>query len=82
MWYDGTSISGGISFDRGLGSHNQDIYGSNGKRRSSLFFNYNWGSNRNANLMADMPKKSEVNLQHEPSVTDSWMAGFCGPLPK
>ncbi len=62
MWYDGTSISGGISFDRGLGSHNQDIYGSNGKRRSSLFFNYNWGSNRNANLTRSVTAANDMGI--------------------
>ncbi len=42
IWYDGTSYTGGISFDRGLGSHNLANFCNNGKRRSSLFFNYNW----------------------------------------
>ncbi len=37
MWYDGTNENGVCTFDRGFGSHNDDIM--NG---SSLFFNYNW----------------------------------------
>ncbi|MBQ3121629.1 MAG: hypothetical protein IJC08_03420 [Bacteroidaceae bacterium] len=37
MWYDGTNETGGITFDRGLGTHNDDIL-----RGAGLFFNYNW----------------------------------------
>lgn len=37
MWYDGTNEFGGLTFDRGLGTHNDDIL-----RGSGLFFNYNW----------------------------------------
>ena len=45
IWYDGTNINGSITFDNGLGTHNYPIYmGDNGKRRASLFTNYNWTS--------------------------------------
>lgn len=44
IWYDGTNANGSISFDMGLGSHNMPIFAANGKRRASLFFNYNWNS--------------------------------------
>ncbi|MBR3884458.1 MAG: hypothetical protein IKJ31_06845 [Bacteroidaceae bacterium] len=40
MWYDGTNESGYISFDMGLGTHNDDIL-----KGASLFFNYNWSGN-------------------------------------
>lgn len=37
MWYDGTNEYGSCTFDRGLGSHNDDLLAG-----ASLFFNYNW----------------------------------------
>ena len=37
VWYDGTNDTGGVTFDGGYGSHNDDI--SDG---AVLFFNYNW----------------------------------------
>ncbi|MDE6462638.1 MAG: secretion protein [Muribaculaceae bacterium] len=54
MWYDGTNYNGSCTFDRGLGSHNGGIFGVDGNRRASLFFNYNWGSNRTSNLGASV----------------------------
>ncbi len=42
VWYDGTDDNGNISFDNGLGNHNQLTFGDGENRRSSLFFNYNW----------------------------------------
>lgn len=42
FWYDGTNDAGSISFDRGLGSHNQQTFGDGEHSRTSLFFNYNW----------------------------------------
>jgi endo-beta-N-acetylglucosaminidase D len=45
IWYDGTNINGNISFDSGLNANNFPNYMSDaGKRRSSLFTNYNWTS--------------------------------------
>lgn len=42
-WYDGTNDTGGISFDRGLGSHNDDQFGAAGSEVTDmLFLNYNW----------------------------------------
>lgn len=41
MWYDGTTDNGFISFDQGLGSHNEKNFGINSPA-ASLFFNYNW----------------------------------------
>lgn len=41
-WYDGTNDNGHISFDAGLSSHNDDIFGQNEPVTDMLFFNYNW----------------------------------------
>ena len=42
-WYDGTNNTGGISFDRGLGSHNNQMFGDKDNIvADQLFFNYNW----------------------------------------
>ena len=60
IWYDGTSYYGSIAFDRGLGSHNQGIYGSNGNRRASLFFNYNWG--RTSNLTSSVNESNNMGI--------------------
>ncbi len=44
-WYDGTNNTGGISFDRGLASHNNLNFGdSENIVTDQLFFNYNWTS--------------------------------------
>lgn len=45
MWYDGTNDNGNISFDQGLGSHNEETFGDKDTPRTSLFFNYNWHHN-------------------------------------
>lgn len=44
IWYDGTNENGYYTFDRGLLSHNDDIFGRNGNKPFSLFFNYNWNN--------------------------------------
>lgn len=44
IWYDGTSSSGSIMFDRGLSTHNEYTFGHGDAIASSLFFNYNWNS--------------------------------------
>ncbi len=42
-WYDGTDDEGSISFDRGLASHNDGIFGSGAAPvTDAMFFNYNW----------------------------------------
>lgn len=62
IWYDGTSDSGSIKFDKGLKSHNYNTFGAADKPASSLFFNYNWNSSslleesvNNANSMGRSP---------------------------
>lgn len=42
FWYDGTNDQGQITFDWGLGSHNQENFGDSANIRTSLFMNYNW----------------------------------------
>lgn len=42
FWYDGTNDNGQISFDQGLGSHNNETFGDGEHVRTSLFLNYNW----------------------------------------
>ena len=42
MWYDGTNDNGSVWYDQGLGEHNDDNFGKDGKPAASLFFNYNW----------------------------------------
>lgn len=42
IWYDGTDDYGSISFDRGLGTHNEANWGWGDNERTALFFNYNW----------------------------------------
>ena len=44
FWYDGTNDQGQISFDRGLGGHNQENFGDSANIRTSLFLNYNWNN--------------------------------------
>ena len=42
FWYDGTNDNGQITFDSGLGDHNNDTFGDGEHIRTSLFLNYNW----------------------------------------
>ena len=65
VWYDGTNENGNISFDRGLGSHNDDILAG-----ASLFFNYNWSSllpssvqHANANGLNSLNIYAGMNMQ-------------------
>lgn len=45
QWYDGTSDYGSITFDRGLGSHNQGMFGTGDNIvTDQLFANYDWYS--------------------------------------
>ena len=41
-WYDGTNDNGGITFDQGLGSHNDGVFGNGENPATALFLNYNW----------------------------------------
>lgn len=52
-WYDGTDDSGMISFDRGLGSHNERMFGASDHIVTDMMFaNYNWSSNMLSNSVA------------------------------
>ena len=62
LWYDGTNDGGGISFDQGLASHNEETFGSGTERRTSLFFNYNW----NRPTTMDRSIKNAENMKRDP----------------
>ncbi len=57
-WYDGTNDNGQITFDQGLGSHNERIFGNGEGPVSSFFFNYNW--NRATLLNNSVTKAGEI----------------------
>lgn len=57
MWYDGTNDYGQITFDRGLGGHNQNTFGPGTEPRTSLFLNYNWNS---TNLLSSSEVKADA----------------------
>ena len=64
-WYDGTNDMGSISFDRGLGSHNQKQFGEKGKEVTDmLFFNYNWNDNilKNSVTKAESMGRSSYDI--------------------
>ena len=47
IWYDGTSDAGRITFDQGLGQHNQKMFGDKDNIvTDALFFNYNWSDDK------------------------------------
>lgn len=62
FWYDGTNDGGGISFDQGLGSHNEETFGDGENRRTSLFFNYNW----NKSWLMDKSVEKAVEMGRDP----------------
>ena len=58
VWYDGTNDGGSITFDRGLGTHNELTFGnSTAPVTTSLFFNYN-------SLQAGLLNSSEIGRAH------------------
>ena len=56
MWYDGTNDNGSVTFDQGLGSHNQKTFGDKDNICCSLFLNYNWN---NSSLLSSSVTKAE-----------------------
>ena len=58
IWYDGTNDNGSISFDRGLGSHNQATFGDAEHKATSLFLNYNW--NNSSTISSSTQKAAEM----------------------
>ena len=76
LWYDGTNDNGYISFDQGLGDHNNDI-----AKGAALFFNYNW--NRSTLLQSSVNYANNngynplniyagVNMQGAEPGSNSW----------
>ena len=52
-WYDGTNDRGSISFDNGLGSHNEKMFGDKDNIvTDAMFANYNWYSSTLTNSAA------------------------------
>ena len=68
IWYDGTNETGAISFDMGLGEHNDDLWGYGDSIKSHLFWNYNW----------NRPSMLEPSLKHAQSLGRSPLDIYCG----
>lgn len=62
IWYDGTCETGAINFDKGLGTHNDDIWGYGDEIKTSLFFNYNW----NKRMLLDKSVEHAQELGRSP----------------
>lgn len=82
IWYDGTDESGNINFDRGLGTHNDDLWGYGDSIKTSLFFNYNWNNTTLLDRTVEHAQKlgrspldlyAGMNMQGgEPKVGERW----------
>ncbi len=82
IWYDGTNEQGNITFDNGLGTHNDDLWGYGDDIKTALFFNYNW--NKKSLLNKSVMRAEDVgrtpldlyvgiNMQgREPKSGDIW----------
>ena len=58
VWYDGTNDNGQITFDQGLGSHNDQTFGHAGEEAANLFLNYNW--NRSSLLSSSVSYANQI----------------------
>ena len=58
VWYDGTNDNGQITFDQGLGSHNDQTFGHAGEEAANLFLNYNW--NRSSLLSSSVSYANSI----------------------
>ena len=81
IWYDGTNDMGTCTFDRGLGTHNQQTFGDGDNVRTSLFFNYNWNNATLLKNSVDFAKNLKrnplelyagVNMQGNEPATNNW----------
>ena len=81
VWYDGTNDNGQITFDQGLGSHNDQTFGHAGEEAANLFLNYNWNrssllsnSVSYANSIGRNPLDlyAGVNMQGAEPGTNNW----------
>lgn len=81
IWYDGTNDNSTISFDRGLGTHNQQTFGDGENVRTSLFFNYNWNRATLLSSSVDFAKSigrspldlyAGVNMQGNEPASNNW----------
>lgn len=82
VWYDGTNEYGAITFDYGLDTHNDDIWGYGDNIKTSLFLNYNWNGRNilpatveHANSLGRTPLDiyAGINMQgREPKSGSRW----------
>ena len=81
IWYDGTNDNSTISFDRGLGDHNDETFGDGDNVRTSLFFNYNWNRASLLSSSVDYAKDIDrnpldlyagVNMQGNEPASNNW----------
>lgn len=80
-WYDGTGDDGSIHFDRGLNTHNDDIFGNSEAPGADLFFNYNWNRASLLSGSVDYARKigrnpldlyAGINMQGGQPTTNNW----------
>lgn len=81
IWYDGTNDNSIITFDQGLGSHNDDTFGDKDNVRTSLFLNYNWNASSLLSRSVDYARQlgrdpldlyAGVNMQGNQPATNNW----------
>lgn len=89
IWYDGTNDNGIVTFDQGLGDHNDEIFGHEGEDGASLFMNYNWNYAARLSQCVDYAKKigrssldlyAGVNMQGAEPTPGKYNSGESWPL--
>ncbi|MBQ2122694.1 MAG: T9SS type A sorting domain-containing protein [Bacteroidaceae bacterium] len=91
FWYDGTNDNGVVTFDQGLGTHNDDIFGREDEHGASLFMNYNWNYPTRLSQCVDYAKSigrssldlyAGVNMQGAEPQAGKYNSGDSWPLLK
>ncbi len=91
FWYDGTNDNGVVTFDQGLGTHNDDIFGREDEHGASLFMNYNWNYAARLSQCVDYAKSigrssldlyAGVNMQGAEPQAGKFNSGDSWPLLK
>ena len=91
IWYDGTNDNGVVTFDQGLGTHNDEIFGHEGEDGASLFMNYNWNYAARLNQCVEYAKSigrssldlyAGVNMQGAEPQAGKYNSGDSWPLLK
>ncbi len=89
IWYDGTNDNGLVTFDQGLGDHNDEIFGHEGEDGASLFMNYNWNYAARLGQSVEYAKKigrssldlyAGVNMQGAEPTPGKYNSGESWPL--